>query len=105
MKNGTLIMILACLMVISIGFNFWFVYPYVKVYLTKPRFKGYGDIGIFECTAYDNSEMSINVAKWRDGKTHVGLRTHVGIVASDPRVIPTGSTIYIKLYSSINRCQ
>ncbi len=94
MKLKTIIVL--SLLAMSVVVNGLFLYPYAKAWLMKPVFKGYADYGEFEITAYDNSAMSINVAKWRDGKTHVGMRTHVGIVASDPRVIPTGSTIYIK---------
>ena len=49
----------------------------------------------FRVTAYSNDPISINVEKWRDGKTATGTTARWGIVAVDPKIIPLGSAIYI----------
>lgn len=47
-------------------------------------------------TAYSDDPISINVVKWRDGKTATMTKVRWGVVAVDPKVIPLGSKIYIK---------
>ncbi len=47
-------------------------------------------------TAYSNDPISINVEKWRDGKTATMTTARWGVVATDPKVIPLGSRIFIE---------
>lgn len=47
-------------------------------------------------TAYSDDPVSINVPKWRDGKTATMTDVRWGVVAVDPKVIPLGSKIFIK---------
>lgn len=47
-------------------------------------------------TAYSNDPISINVQKWRDGKTATMTPARWGVVATDPQVIPLGSRIFIE---------
>ncbi len=47
-------------------------------------------------TAYSDDPISINVAKWHDGKTATMTNVRWGVVAVDPKVIPLGSKIFIK---------
>lgn len=56
------------------------------------------DFAVYEviATAYSNDPISINVQKWRDGKTATMTTARWGVVATDPQVIPLGSRIFIK---------
>ena len=54
----------------------------------------YEDLGIFKITAYSDS-AALNGTDGR-GITRSGERTHWGVVAVDPRVIPLGSKIVIE---------
>jgi len=62
-----------------------------------PDFKGISQVATFEVTAYDAfSAQSINVKKWRDGKTALN-RPAVPeyTIAVDPRIIPFDSYVFI----------
>ncbi|HSB51817.1 MAG TPA: 3D domain-containing protein [Dissulfurispiraceae bacterium] len=47
-------------------------------------------------TAYSNDPISINVPKWRDGKTATMTPVRWGVVAVDPEIIPFGSRVFIE---------
>jgi len=52
-------------------------------------------------TGYSNDEISINVPKWRDGKTATLTTARWGVIAVDPRVIPLGSVVWIPHFKQI----
>lgn len=52
----------------------------------------------FKVTGYSNDPISINVRRWRDGYTATNRKVHKGICASDWRVLPVGSRIWISGY-------
>lgn len=47
-------------------------------------------------TAYCNSPICINVAKWNDGITATGTVATTQTIAVDPKVIALGSIVYIE---------
>mgnify|MGYP001560361355 FL=1 len=49
-------------------------------------------------TAYSNDPISINVPKWRDGKTATGVIAKKGICAADWKKYPVGTIMYIPNY-------
>ena len=49
-------------------------------------------------TAYSNDPFSINVPRWRDGRTATNTLARRGIVAADWDVFPPGTRIYIPGY-------
>lgn len=49
----------------------------------------------FEITGYSTDDYSINVPKWRDGKTASNKRVRPGFCAADWNVLPKGSVIII----------
>jgi 3D (Asp-Asp-Asp) domain-containing protein len=53
---------------------------------------------VVKTTAYSNDPRSINVARWRDGRTATNKRAKRGIVAADWNVFPPGTRIYIPGY-------
>ncbi len=62
-----------------------------------PEHQTYSQVAEFEVTAYDAySKQSINVERWRDGKTALGRVAKPGrTIAVDPRIIPFDSLVYI----------
>jgi len=62
-----------------------------------PDYQAISQVAEFEVTAYDAySKQSINVSKWRDGKTALGRKAIPGrTIAVDPRIIPFDSLVYI----------
>ena len=49
-------------------------------------------------TAYSNDPQSINVAKWRDGKTASLTIARRGVVAADWDVLPLGTRLWVPGY-------
>lgn len=47
-------------------------------------------------TAYCNSPICINVAKWNDGITATGTVAGLQTIAVDPKVIALGSVVYVE---------
>ncbi len=64
-----------------------------KIHIGKMIMEAYREV---VATAYSNDPVSINVSKWRDGKTATMTEARWGVVAVDPRVIPLGSKIFIE---------
>lgn len=62
-----------------------------------PDFNSISQVAEFEVTAYDAySSQSINVKKWRDGKTALNRPAVPGrTIAVDPRIIPFDSLVFI----------
>ncbi len=62
-----------------------------------PEYKHTAEVAEFEVTAYDAySSQSINVAKWRDGRTALNRPAVSGYtLAVDPRIIPFDSFVYL----------
>ncbi len=62
-----------------------------------PEYKYIAEVAEFEITAYDAySAQSINIAKYRDGKTALNRPAVAGYtLAVDPRIIPFDSFVYI----------
>jgi len=63
-----------------------------KINHTTPHFHIIRNMKI---TYYSNDAISINVKKYRDGLTSIGLPVAEGIVAVDPNIIPYGTILYI----------
>ncbi len=57
---------------------------------------GLGEERKIVATAYSNDAGSINVSKWRDGRTATMTIARWGVIAVDTRVIPFGSKVFIK---------
>jgi 3D (Asp-Asp-Asp) domain-containing protein len=53
---------------------------------------------LVKTTAYSNDFYSINVARWRDGRTATNKLARRGIIAADWDVFPPGTRIYIPGY-------
>ena len=53
-------------------------------------------------TGYSNDRHSINISRWRDGRTATMKRVRKGICASDWDVLPPGTVVYIEGYG---RCE
>lgn len=51
---------------------------------------------VVTATAYCNSPICINVAKWNDGITATGTVAGMQTIAVDPKTIPLGSIVYIE---------
>lgn len=51
-----------------------------------------------KATAYSNDEYSINVSRWRDGRTATNKVVRRGYVAADWSVFPPGTRLYIPGY-------
>lgn len=81
---------------IDVGKNYVRDHELNKVWVL-PEYQAISEVAEFEITAYDAySKQSINVAKWRDGKTSTGkVATPGRTIAVDPRIIPHGSLVYI----------
>jgi len=62
-----------------------------------PDFNSISQVAEFEVTAYDaHSSQSINVEKWRDGKTALNRPAVPGrTIAVDPKIIPFDSLVYV----------
>lgn len=55
-------------------------------------------VGGTKVTGYSNDAGSVNVRKWRDGKTATGRKARVGLCAADWSVFPVGTLIFIEGY-------
>lgn len=53
---------------------------------------------IAKLTAYSTDPISINVAKWRDGRTATNKPVKRGMVAADWSVYPPGTILYVPDY-------
>jgi 3D (Asp-Asp-Asp) domain-containing protein len=49
-------------------------------------------------TAYSNDPISINVPRWRDGRTATNKMARRGLVAADWSIFPPGTLLYIPEY-------
>ncbi|NOZ67976.1 MAG: hypothetical protein GXP46_01705 [Deferribacteres bacterium] len=52
----------------------------------------------FKVTGYSNDPGSINVPRWRDGRTATGVKATPGICAADWDLIPVGTLVWIDDY-------
>ena len=52
----------------------------------------------FKVTGYSNDPVSINVPRWRDGKTATGITAEPGICAADWDFLPVGSLVWVDGY-------
>jgi len=52
-------------------------------------------------TAYSNDPWSINVERWRDGKTATNKTARRGYAAADWRVFPPGTRLYVPGYGEV----
>jgi 3D (Asp-Asp-Asp) domain-containing protein len=89
----------ASFLVLGIVLTSWFTFYYAepgKVWVL-PEYKHVAEVAEFEITAYDaHSAQSINVSKWRDGRTALNRPAVSGYtIAVDPRIIPFDSFVYL----------
>lgn len=53
---------------------------------------------VCKVTAYSNDPISINVPRWRDGRTATNREARRGLVAADWSIFPPGTVLYIPGY-------
>ena len=101
-ENAFLSTMVSLAVTIIILITYTFVTDYSAEYKEKkiwvlPDYQSMSQVAEFEVTAYDAySKQSINVSKWRDGKTALGRKATPGrTIAVDPRIIPFDSLVYI----------
>ncbi len=96
-------LLLAAVAIVGLVGASWFDYYRDTTSITNdkvwvlPGYKHVAEVAEFEITAYDaHSAQSINVARYRDGKTALNRPAVSGYtIAVDPRVIPFDSFVFI----------